>query len=108
VRGQGCPGLRIDGRYGVKVMYGRNHLRQAAALFDGPDGYVPCPSALTSVFGHVWAAVAMSHRWPSGDRADLAWLIAASRRYGSCADTAWRMSIDEILEFRAELNRIAR
>lgn len=86
-------------------MYGRNHLRRAAALLDGPEGYIPSPAALAETFAHVWAAVAFSHHWPPADRADLAGLIAASRRYGSCYETAWQMTEAEVVEFREELAR---
>jgi hypothetical protein len=86
-------------------MYGRNHLRRAAALLDGPDGSIASPTALADAFAHVWAAVAFSHYWPPADRADLAGLIAASRRYGSCYETALQMTEAEVDEFREELSR---
>lgn len=109
--GVGCRGRDasdgiFDGGAAMRPMYGRNHLRRAAALFDGPPDYLPCPSALADVFGHIWSAVALSHHWSPEDRADLAWLIAASRRYGTCAETAWKMSVDEVVEFRGELFRV--
>lgn len=88
------------------AMYGRNHLRRAAALFHSPEGSIPSPSVLADAFAHVWAAVAFCHHWPPADRADLAGLIAASRRYGSCADTAWKMTAEEVNGFRDELFRI--
>lgn len=84
-------------------MYGRNHLRRAAALLDGPEGYVASPAALAESFAHVWAAVAFSHHWPPPDRADLAGLIAASRRYGTCYETARQMTEVEVAVFREEL-----
>ena len=89
-----------------RAIYGRAHLRRAAAFFDGPDGHLPCPTALADAFAHVWAAVAFSHDWPAAARAELAWLIAASRRYGSCMDTAWRMSVEEVVDYRDELARV--
>ena len=103
---QGRFGRTFYGGAVMRPMYGRNHLRRAAALLDGPADYLPCPSALADVFGHVWSAVALSHHWVSEDRADLAWLIAASRRYGTCAETAWKMNVDEVIEFRSELSRV--
>jgi hypothetical protein len=86
-------------------MYGLNHVRRAAALVDGPDGYSPTREELCEAFAHVWGAVAFSDHWPADLRADLAGLIVFCRRYGSCADTAHRMTPAEIQEFTAELRR---
>ena len=80
-------------------------MRRAAALIDGPDGSLPTPEELCEAFAHVWGAVAFCHDWPDDLRADLAGLMVATRRYGSCADTAHRMSEPEIREFTAELRR---
>lgn len=74
-------------------------------MLDGPEGCVTSPAALAECFAHVWAAVAFSHHWPPADRADLAGLIAASRRYGTCYETARRMTEIEVAEFRGELAR---
>jgi hypothetical protein len=89
------------------AVYGLNHIRRAMAAAEGPEGYVPTKGELADVFAHVWAAVAFSDSWPSDLRADLAGLIVSSRRYGSCADTAHRMSPTEVVEFLADLRRLA-
>ena len=86
-------------------MYGLNHVRRAAALIDGPNGHIPTPDMLCEAFAHVWGALAFCHHWPADLRADLAGLIVACRRYGSCADTAHRMTPAEIREFTAELRQ---
>ena len=86
-------------------MYGLNHMRRAAALVDGPEGYVPTADELCEAFAHVAGAVAFCHHWPADLRADLSGLIVAIRRYGSCADTAHRMSPAEADEVRDELRR---
>jgi hypothetical protein len=66
-------------------------------------GQTPPPELVSEVFAEILAAVGFAHEWPADLRADLAGIIAASRRYGSCADTAYRMTPAEIDDFRRDL-----
>lgn len=90
-------------------MYGLTQIRRAAALLDGPAGYVPTADEAAEALGRVWSSLAFADTWPPEVRTAAAVLLVIVRRHGpfygdkasagSYYDAARRMSAADLREF---------